>query len=39
VREFMQGVFPPDTAYQASTKRRLPLVMMSAIEQVEIFKG
>ena len=39
VWEFMQGVFPPYTAYQASTKRRLPLVMMSAIEQVEIFKG
>ena len=39
VWEFMQGVFPPYTAYQASTRRRLPLVMMSAIEQVEIFKG
>jgi len=39
VWEFMQGVFPPYTAYQASTKRRLPLVMMSAIEQVEILKG
>jgi hypothetical protein len=34
----MQGVFPPYTAYQMSTERRLPLVMMSAIEQVEIFK-
>jgi deazaflavin-dependent oxidoreductase (nitroreductase family) len=39
VWEFMQGVFPPYTAYQASTKRQLPLVMMSPIEPVEIFKG
>lgn len=38
VWEFMQGVFPPYTAYQASTERQLPLVMMSAIEPVEIFK-
>ena len=38
IPKFMQGVFPPYTAYQASTKRQLPLVMMSPIEPVEIFK-
>ncbi len=38
VWEFMQGVFPPYAAYQASTKRQLPLVMMAPIEPVETFK-
>lgn len=38
VWEFMQGVFPPYTAYQASTKRRLPLVMLAAVEPIDVFK-
>lgn len=39
VWDFMQGVFPPYAAYQASTRRVLPLVMMRAIEPVESFKA
>jgi deazaflavin-dependent oxidoreductase (nitroreductase family) len=39
VWKFMQSVFPPYTTYQASTRRQLPLVMMSPIELVEPFKG
>lgn len=39
VWDFVQGVFPPYTAYQASTERQLPLVMMSPIEPVEFFKA
>jgi deazaflavin-dependent oxidoreductase (nitroreductase family) len=39
VWDFMQGVFPPYAAYQASTTRVLPLVMMRAIEPVETFKA
>ncbi|TAK99329.1 MAG: nitroreductase family deazaflavin-dependent oxidoreductase [Rhodospirillaceae bacterium] len=38
VWDFMQGVFPPYTAYQASTTRQLPLVMLSPVEPVDIFK-
>jgi deazaflavin-dependent oxidoreductase (nitroreductase family) len=36
--DYMVGVFPPYQNYQASTQREIPLVMMSAIEAVEIFK-
>jgi deazaflavin-dependent oxidoreductase (nitroreductase family) len=39
VWEFMQGVFPAYTTYQASTERQLPLVMMSPLEPVEVFKA
>jgi deazaflavin-dependent oxidoreductase (nitroreductase family) len=39
VWDFMVGVFPPYKAYQASTAREIPLVMMSPIEPVESFKG
>jgi deazaflavin-dependent oxidoreductase (nitroreductase family) len=38
VWEFMQGVFPPYTAYQASTQRRLPLIMMLPIEPIAAFE-
>jgi deazaflavin-dependent oxidoreductase (nitroreductase family) len=34
VWDFMVGVFPPYKAYQASTQRQIPLVMLSAIEAV-----
>ena len=39
VWEFMQGIFPPYTKYQASTQRVLPLVMLRPIEPVEIFRS
>lgn len=39
VWEYMAGVFPPYRAYQASTERAIPLVMMSAIEPIETFKA
>jgi deazaflavin-dependent oxidoreductase (nitroreductase family) len=39
VWDFMVGIFPPYQAYQASTAREIPLVMMSVKEPVEIFKG
>jgi deazaflavin-dependent oxidoreductase (nitroreductase family) len=35
---FMQDCFPFYTAYQSSTKRILPLVMMKAIEPIDVFK-
>ncbi len=38
VWEFMVGIFPPYRAYQASTEREIPLVMLSAIEAIESFK-
>jgi deazaflavin-dependent oxidoreductase (nitroreductase family) len=39
VWEFMVGVFPPYKNYQASTKREIPLVMISADEPIDIFKA
>ena len=38
VWEFMQGIFPPYRAYQASTQRRLPLIMMLPIEPIAVFE-
>jgi deazaflavin-dependent oxidoreductase (nitroreductase family) len=38
VWEFMVGVFPPYEKYQASTGREIPLVMLTAIGPVEVFK-
>ena len=35
---FMVDVFPSYATYQASTERRIPLVMMKAIEPIEVFK-
>jgi deazaflavin-dependent oxidoreductase (nitroreductase family) len=39
VWDFMAGVFPPYRKYQASTDREIPLVMLSAIEPIAIFKA
>src|SRR5262245_38939678 len=36
---FMLDVYPPYAAYQDSTERILPLVMMKAIEPIDIFKA
>lgn len=38
VWDFMVGVFPSYATYQASTSRVLPLVMMKALEPIELFK-
>ena len=38
VWDFMVSVFPPYKAYQASTTREIPLVMMSVIEPTDRFK-
>jgi deazaflavin-dependent oxidoreductase (nitroreductase family) len=38
VWDFMVGVFPPYQAYQASTAREIPLVMMSAVAAIDRFK-
>jgi deazaflavin-dependent oxidoreductase (nitroreductase family) len=38
VWNFMVGVFPPYKAYQASTRREIPLVMMSVVEPTDRFK-
>jgi deazaflavin-dependent oxidoreductase (nitroreductase family) len=38
VWDFMVGVFPPYEAYQASTDRQIPLVMLSVGEPIEVFK-
>jgi deazaflavin-dependent oxidoreductase (nitroreductase family) len=37
VWDFMVSVFPPYAAYQASTERQIPLVMMQAVEEIELF--
>lgn len=39
VWDFMVDLFPPYKAYQASTAREIPLVMMSVIEPIERFKA
>lgn len=39
VWDFMVGVFPPYKAYQASTAREIPLVMMSPIGPADRFKA
>jgi deazaflavin-dependent oxidoreductase (nitroreductase family) len=38
VWDFMVGVFPSFRSYQASTRREIPLVMMKAIEPIDVFK-
>jgi deazaflavin-dependent oxidoreductase (nitroreductase family) len=38
VWEFMVGIFPPYQKYQASTRREIPLVMLSADEPIDSFK-
>ena len=38
VWNFMVDVFPSYANYQASTDREIPLVMMKAIEPIEVFK-
>lgn len=38
VWDFMVSVFPPYKNYQASTQREIPLVMLSALEPVDIFR-
>jgi deazaflavin-dependent oxidoreductase (nitroreductase family) len=39
VWDYMVGVFPPYRSYQASTDRRIPLVMLSAIAPIDVFEG
>jgi deazaflavin-dependent oxidoreductase (nitroreductase family) len=36
--KFMVDVFPAYATYQASTSRKIPLVMMKAVTQIEVFK-
>ena len=38
VWDFMVGIFPPYKQYQASTRREIPLVMLSADEPIDSFK-
>ena len=38
VWDFMVELFPPYKAYQASTQRQIPLVMLSATEAIDRFK-
>jgi deazaflavin-dependent oxidoreductase (nitroreductase family) len=38
VWEFAQAVMPDYTAYQASTARQIPLVMLRAVEEIDIFR-
>lgn len=37
--DFMVEIFPPYARYQASTSRKIPLVMMKPFEQIDIFKA
>jgi deazaflavin-dependent oxidoreductase (nitroreductase family) len=39
VWDFMVGVFPPYKNYQTSTARLIPLIMLSAREDIEPFKA
>lgn len=38
VWDFMAGLFPPYRAYQASTAREIPLVMLAVIEPIDRFE-
>jgi deazaflavin-dependent oxidoreductase (nitroreductase family) len=38
VWEFMTGVFPPYIKYQRSTERHIPVIMMTPISPIEIFR-
>lgn len=38
VWKFMVDVFPAYANYQKSTTRKIPLVMMKAVEQIDVFK-
>ena len=38
VWEFMVGIFPPYQKYQVSTRREIPLVMLSADEPIDLLK-
>jgi len=35
---FMEGIYPPYTAYKKGTARDIPLVMMTAIDPIDVFK-
>jgi deazaflavin-dependent oxidoreductase (nitroreductase family) len=37
VWDFVTGIFPPYTGYQASTKRQIPLIMLKPIAPIERF--
>ncbi len=37
--EFMQAVVPQYTAYQAQTKRQLPIILLTAVAPIEVFKA
>lgn len=38
VWSYMEGVFPPYTGYKAGTDREIPLVMMTPVEAIDVFK-
>jgi deazaflavin-dependent oxidoreductase (nitroreductase family) len=38
VWSFVVDNFPPYAAYQASTERQIPLVMLKAVEPIAVFK-
>lgn len=35
---FMTEIYPPYLAYQTSTERRIPVVMMSSVEAIDVFQ-
>jgi deazaflavin-dependent oxidoreductase (nitroreductase family) len=35
---FMEGIYPPYTAYQQATQRTIPLVMLRTRESIEVFR-
>jgi deazaflavin-dependent oxidoreductase (nitroreductase family) len=37
--KFMLEIYPPYLAYQTSTKRRIPVVMMSPREAIDVFRS
>jgi deazaflavin-dependent oxidoreductase (nitroreductase family) len=39
VWDFMAKLYPPYAAYQASTERQIPLVMMQPLEEIPVFKA
>jgi hypothetical protein len=36
---FMEKVYPPYKDYQSATRRKIPLVMLTLRESVEVFRG
>lgn len=39
VWDYMAEIFPPYTAYQAATDREIPIVMLTALDPIDVFRA